>query len=114
MPQLLSTPLAPPPTNRLDTGLPFVYMAGSGASQRPVIMCLVEKGVQPIACSPSQLGLTRGVLCAQGSSMWSFALLKGLGVPGYPDANGTFSRTGHGFPLPYKVMVHRWNSWSVS
>jgi len=27
MPQL-STPLAPPPTNRLDTGLPFVYMAG--------------------------------------------------------------------------------------
>ena len=45
--------------------------------------------------------------------MWSFALLKGLEVPGYPDANGTFSRTGHGFPLPYKVTVHRWNGWSV-
>ena len=46
----LSAPLAPPPTNRLDTGLPFVYMAGSGASQRrPVIICLVEKGVRPIA-----------------------------------------------------------------
>ena len=49
MPQL-STPLAPPPTNRLDTGLPFVYMAGSGASQRrPVIICLVQKGVRPTA-----------------------------------------------------------------
>ena len=46
--------------------------------------------------------------------MWSFALLKGLGVPGYPDANGTFSRTGHGFPLPYKVTVPRWNGWSVA
>ena len=45
--------------------------------------------------------------------MWSFALLKGLGVPGYPDTNGTFSRTGHGFPLPYKVTVDRWNGWFV-
>ena len=45
--------------------------------------------------------------------MWSFALLKGLGVAGYPDANGTFSRTGHRFPLPYKVTVQSWNGWSV-
>ena len=61
----LSAPLAPPPTNRLDTGLPFVYMAGSGASQRrPVIICLVEKGVRPTAQLSLAAGLTRGVRAA--------------------------------------------------
>ena len=50
----------------------------------------------------------------QGSSMWKFALLKALGVPGYPDANGTFSRTGHNAALPYKVTPQQWNGWSVA
>lgn len=36
----------PPPTNYLDSGRPFVFMSGKGASHKPTIMCLVEKGVR--------------------------------------------------------------------
>ena len=36
----------PPPTNHLDSGRPFVFMSGKGASHKPTIMCLVEKGVR--------------------------------------------------------------------
>ena len=73
MPQL-STPLAPPPTNRLDTGLPFVYMAGSGASQRrPVIICLVEKGVRPIA--QLSLAARAHTRCARGRALRCGVLL---------------------------------------
>lgn len=71
-----------------------------------------ERGATNRTALPRSYG-SHEVCARQGSSMWSFALLKGLGVPGYPDANGTFSRTGHGFPLPYKVTVPRWNGWSV-
>ena len=107
----------PPPTNRLDTGRPFVFMAGVGASQRPNIVCLVEKGVQslvlafalvvlsPVACSMCSL---------QGSSMWKFAFLKALGVPGYPHADGTFKKTGHNAQLPYEVTPRRWQEWLAS
>ena len=73
MPQL-STPLAPPPTNRLDTGLPFVYMAGSGASQRrPVIICLVEKGVRPTA--QLSLAARAHTRCARGRALRCGVLL---------------------------------------
>ena len=73
MPQL-TTPLAPPPTNRLDTGLPFVYMAGSGASQRrPVIICLVEKGVRRTA--QLSLAARAHTRCARGRALRCGVLL---------------------------------------
>ena len=73
MPEL-STPLAPPPTNRLDTGLPFVYMAGSGASQRrPVIICLVEKGVRRTA--QLSLAARAHTRCARGRALRCGVLL---------------------------------------
>ena len=51
----LGTPSVPLPTNRLDTGRPFVFLVGGGASSplRPVIMCLVEKAVRLPLLHPS-------------------------------------------------------------
>ena len=113
MPQLLSTPLAPPPTNRLDTGLPFVYMAGSGASQRPVIMCLVEKGVQPIArlCLAARAH-TRCVVRAAGLFDVEFCSSEGTRSPGVSRREWHLQSDwswisaaiqGHGAPLEWLV-----------
>ena len=58
-------------------------MAGSGASRRPVIMCLVEKGVQPIArLSLAARAHTRCVVRAAGLFDVEFCSPQGTRSPG--------------------------------
>ena len=85
----------PLPTNRLDTGRPFVFLAGGAASSppRPVIVCLVEKAVRlpshihlTCACSHSKLRLRccRALRC--GASRCSGALESMVPLGGRPMA----------------------------
>jgi len=77
-----------------------------------------ESGATAIAHSSDVCVLTQQASFAllQGSSMWSLALLRGLGVNGTfgRQADGTFGRTDHiRATLPYNITAAQWTRWCV-
>ena len=74
------TSIAHPSRTCLLDGQPFIYRAPEAVDTS--VLCLTQKA---------------------GSSTWKLALLKAVGANGFPDSNGHFETTPHGWVLPFET-----------
>ena len=74
------TSIAHPSRTCLLDGQPFIYRAPEAVDTS--VLCLTQKA---------------------GSSTWKLALLKALGADGFPDSDGHFETTPHGWVLPFET-----------